>query len=76
MTRSRITAFHRLAYAARRQNAVVLHPVADFLGLGCGGKSILVYGDSISAAYGMAQDRGWVALLASGSSGSDPIIAL
>ena len=26
-------------------------------------KSILVYGDSISAAYGMAQDRGWVALL-------------
>jgi acyl-CoA thioesterase-1 len=26
-------------------------------------KSILVFGDSISAAYGMAQSRGWVALL-------------
>jgi acyl-CoA thioesterase-1 len=26
-------------------------------------KSILVFGDSISAAYGMAQGRGWVALL-------------
>src|SRR5204862_3716717 len=26
-------------------------------------KSILVYGDSLSAAYGIAQDRGWVALL-------------
>jgi acyl-CoA thioesterase-1 len=28
------------------------------------GKSILVYGDSLSAAYGIAQARGWVALLA------------
>ena len=27
-------------------------------------KSILVYGDSLSAAYGIAQARGWVALLA------------
>lgn len=27
------------------------------------GKSILVYGDSLSAAYGIAQARGWVALL-------------
>jgi acyl-CoA thioesterase-1 len=27
-------------------------------------KSILVFGDSLSAAYGMAQARGWVALLA------------
>lgn len=27
-------------------------------------KSILVYGDSLSAAYGIAQSRGWVALLA------------
>ena len=26
-------------------------------------RSILVFGDSISAAYGMAQNRGWVALL-------------
>src|SRR6185295_2817208 len=26
-------------------------------------KSILVYGDSLSAAYGIAQSRGWVALL-------------
>ena len=26
-------------------------------------KSILVYGDSLSAAYGIAQTRGWVALL-------------
>ncbi|MGH8738760.1 MAG: arylesterase [Burkholderiales bacterium] len=28
-----------------------------------GGKTILVYGDSLSAAYGIARDRGWVALL-------------
>jgi len=28
-------------------------------------KSIVVYGDSLSAAYGIAQARGWVALLAS-----------
>src|SRR5947208_15313624 len=27
------------------------------------GRSILVYGDSLSAAYGIAQSRGWVALL-------------
>jgi acyl-CoA thioesterase-1 len=27
-------------------------------------KSILVFGDSLSAAYGIAQSRGWVALLA------------
>jgi acyl-CoA thioesterase I len=26
-------------------------------------KTILVYGDSLSAAYGIAQERGWVALL-------------
>lgn len=30
----------------------------------CAEKSILVFGDSLSAAYGMAQARGWVALLA------------
>jgi acyl-CoA thioesterase I len=30
----------------------------------CAGKSILVFGDSLSAAYGIAQARGWVALLA------------
>ena len=27
------------------------------------GKTILVFGDSLSAAYGIAQERGWVALL-------------
>ncbi|HEX5476780.1 MAG TPA: arylesterase, partial [Burkholderiales bacterium] len=27
-------------------------------------KSILVYGDSLSASYGIAQAQGWVALLA------------
>jgi acyl-CoA thioesterase I len=34
--------------------------------LSCGawGKSILVFGDSLSAAYGIAAKRGWVALLA------------
>jgi acyl-CoA thioesterase I len=34
--------------------------------LSCGawGKSILVFGDSLSAAYGIAASRGWVALLA------------
>jgi acyl-CoA thioesterase-1 len=26
-------------------------------------KSILVFGDSLSAAYGLARSRGWVALL-------------
>jgi acyl-CoA thioesterase-1 len=30
----------------------------------CAEKSILVFGDSLSAAYGIAQSRGWVALLA------------
>jgi acyl-CoA thioesterase-1 len=30
----------------------------------CAEKSILVFGDSLSAAYGIAQTRGWVALLA------------
>lgn len=29
----------------------------------CAEKSILVFGDSLSAAYGIAQARGWVALL-------------
>jgi acyl-CoA thioesterase-1 len=28
-----------------------------------GGKTILVYGDSLSSAYGIPRDRGWVALL-------------
>ncbi|MDH5352781.1 MAG: GDSL-type esterase/lipase family protein, partial [Betaproteobacteria bacterium] len=28
------------------------------------GKTILVFGDSLSAAYGIAAQRGWVALLA------------
>jgi acyl-CoA thioesterase-1 len=28
-----------------------------------GGRTILVYGDSLSAAYGIPRDRGWVALL-------------
>jgi acyl-CoA thioesterase-1 len=31
---------------------------------GAAEKSILVFGDSLSAAYGIAQSRGWVALLA------------
>jgi len=30
----------------------------------CAEKSILVFGDSLSAAYGIAQARGWVSLLA------------
>jgi acyl-CoA thioesterase I len=30
----------------------------------CAERSILVFGDSLSAAYGIAQARGWVALLA------------
>src|SRR3954453_23341793 len=30
----------------------------------CAEKSILIFGDSLSAAYGIAQARGWVALLA------------
>jgi acyl-CoA thioesterase-1 len=34
------------------------------LSLAAAEKSILVYGDSLSAAYGIAQARGWVALLA------------
>ena len=37
-----------------------------FIGLSFGawGKTILVFGDSLSAAYGIAAKRGWVALLA------------
>lgn len=37
-----------------------------FIGLSFGawGKTILVFGDSLSAAYGLAAKRGWVALLA------------
>jgi acyl-CoA thioesterase-1 len=33
------------------------------LSSGAWGKTILVYGDSLSAAYGIAERRGWVALL-------------
>ncbi|MDH4172274.1 MAG: arylesterase [Betaproteobacteria bacterium] len=33
------------------------------LSFGAWGKTILVYGDSLSAAYGIAAKRGWVALL-------------
>jgi len=35
-----------------------------FLSVGAWGKTILVYGDSLSAAYGLAEKHGWVALLA------------
>jgi acyl-CoA thioesterase-1 len=34
------------------------------LSAGAWGKTILVFGDSLSAAYGIAAQRGWVALLA------------
>ena len=34
------------------------------LSSGAWGKTIVVYGDSLSAAYGIAEKRGWVALLA------------
>jgi acyl-CoA thioesterase I len=34
------------------------------LSFGAWGKTILVFGDSLSAAYGIAAQRGWVALLA------------
>lgn len=34
------------------------------LSFGAWGKTILVFGDSLSAAYGIAANRGWVALLA------------
>ena len=37
--------------------------VAPTDAIGTTQKSILVYGDSLSAAYGIAQARGWVALL-------------
>jgi acyl-CoA thioesterase-1 len=37
--------------------------VAPTAAIGAPQKSILVYGDSLSAAYGIAQARGWVALL-------------
>jgi acyl-CoA thioesterase-1 len=47
--------------AARTLLFFILLPIS--LASGAAEKSILVYGDSISAAYGMAQDRGWVALL-------------
>jgi acyl-CoA thioesterase-1 len=34
------------------------------LSAGAWGKTIVVYGDSLSSAYGIAEKRGWVALLA------------
>jgi acyl-CoA thioesterase-1 len=34
------------------------------LSVGAWGRTIVVYGDSLSAAYGIAEKRGWVALLA------------
>jgi acyl-CoA thioesterase I len=47
--------------ATRTLLFLILLPIS--FALDAAEKSILVYGDSISAAYGMAQDRGWVALL-------------
>jgi acyl-CoA thioesterase-1 len=47
--------------AARTLLFFILLPIS--FAVGAAEKSILVYGDSISAAYGMAQARGWVALL-------------
>ena len=42
---------------------VVLFFMLWALGAAAAEKSILVFGDSLSAAYGIAQSRGWVALL-------------
>jgi acyl-CoA thioesterase-1 len=42
---------------------VLVAGVAPTDAIGASQKSILVYGDSLSAAYGIAQARGWVALL-------------
>jgi acyl-CoA thioesterase-1 len=42
------------------------------LSFGAWGKTILVFGDSLSAAYGIAAKRGWVALLAERLQGERP----
>jgi acyl-CoA thioesterase-1 len=42
------------------------------LGSGTPGQTVLVLGDSISAAYGMSLEEGWVALLARQLRGSHP----
>jgi acyl-CoA thioesterase-1 len=48
--------------ALRTLLSIVLFAVSG--AAACAEKSILVFGDSLSAAYGIAQARGWVALLA------------
>src|SRR4026209_809952 len=47
--------------AARTLLLLIVLPIS--FAVSAAEKSILVLGDSISAAYGMAQGRGWVALL-------------
>jgi acyl-CoA thioesterase-1 len=50
--------------------ACLLIPLASFAN--SGQEKILILGDSISAAYGMSLDQGWVALLESKLQGTDP----
>lgn len=51
----------QMARCLRTLLILVLVPIAT--AAAGSGKSILVYGDSLAAAYGIAQTRGWVALL-------------
>ena len=58
---------HRLGPPrVRRRPARLVEQRVERRALGCEAapqRSILVFGDSLSAAYGIAQSRGWVALL-------------
>lgn len=47
----------------RRAARWLLLLLAPFAAGACGAATILVFGDSISAAYGLEANRGWVALL-------------
>jgi acyl-CoA thioesterase-1 len=50
-----------LVFIARAFVAILLLGAAT--GVAAAGSRVLVFGDSLSAAYGIAQSRGWVALL-------------
>src|SRR5512134_824051 len=61
MTRSRSPLFTVLPMP--RAASTLAACLFMFLSMGAWGKTILVYGDSLSANYGIAEKRGWVALL-------------
>ena len=64
MTRSFVPLFTVLPMPRARQHAVVvLMRLSSHCAAAAAERSILVFGDSLSAAYGIPRQRGWVALL-------------